>query len=205
MGTRFAELAFTPSVEAEQERRGTRAAYARLARMPGRRREVLGAAEAGFISERDSFYLASVSETGWPYVQHRGGPPGFVRVLGPSRIGFAEYEGNGQFITLGNLRTNDRVALIFLDYPARRRLKLLGHARVVDAAREPELLAQLDSSPEVELGAALVIEVEAADWNCPQYITPRYTEAEIRKRLAPVLQRLEVAERELAKLKGEPR
>ncbi len=181
MSTRFAELAFTPSVKAEQQRRGSRAAYARLERSKGGRRDHLGPEEIAFVRQRDSFYLATVSETGWPYVQHRGGPAGFVRVLDPTRIGVLDYPGNRQYVTLGNLTVDDRVALIFMDYPERRRLKMLGHARHVGAEKEPELLARL-RAPELDEPptlTGLVIQVVAFDWNCPQYITPRFTVAEI--------------------------
>ncbi len=181
MSTRFAELAFTSSVKAEQERRGSRAAYARLERSRGSRRDRLGPEEIAFVRRRDSFYVATVSETGWPYVQHRGGPPGFVQVLDPTRIGVLDLPGNRQYVTLGNLTVDDRVALIFMDYPERRRLKMLGHARQVDAGQEPELFERLRSASVEEPGAVsgLVIQVVAFDWNCPQYITPRYTVAEI--------------------------
>ncbi|ABC80323.1 pyridoxamine 5'-phosphate oxidase family protein [Anaeromyxobacter dehalogenans] len=184
MGHRFAELAFTPAVRAVQESMGSRAAYARMEAGPDHH-DALGPDEAGFIAARDSFYLASVGETGWPYLQHRGGPPGFVRVLGPRTIGFADYRGNRQYVTVGNLARNDRVALFFMDYPARTRLKLLGHARWV-GPEEPALLAALSApagAAPVERG--IVIEVAAFDWNCSQHITPRFTEAELEAGAGP--------------------
>jgi predicted pyridoxine 5'-phosphate oxidase superfamily flavin-nucleotide-binding protein len=177
MGHRFAELAFTPNVRAMQELQGSRAHYAR---MEGGEpfNDELTEREAQFLSERDSLYLASVSETGWPYVQHRGGPPGFLKVIDPRTIGFADFRGNRQYVSVGNLASNDRVALILVDYPNRSRLKLLGHAQII-APEQTDLLAALQTPGyrgKVERG--LLIRITAFDWNCPQHITPRYTQAE---------------------------
>ncbi|GAO01752.1 pyridoxamine 5'-phosphate oxidase family protein [Anaeromyxobacter sp. PSR-1] len=184
MGHRFAELAFTPAVRAVQEEMGSRAAYARMEGGPDHH-DALGPDEAGFIAARDSFYLASVGETGWPYLQHRGGPPGFVHVLGPRTIAFADYRGNRQYVTVGNVGHDDRVALFFMDYPARTRLKLLGHARLV-GPEDPALLAALAPSPAAgRVERAFVVEVAAFDWNCSQHITPRFTEAELEAGLGP--------------------
>ena len=178
MGHRFAELAFTPRVKAFQERLGSRRSYARL-EGGADSHAALGAREAAFIAARDSFYVASVSETGWPYVQHRGGPPGFVRVLDERTLGFADFEGNRQYVSVGNLAGDDRVALFFMDYPNRTRLKLLGHAERIELDRS-ELLARLalpDYPAEIERG--FLIRVAAFDWNCPRHITPRFTLAEL--------------------------
>ena len=144
MGHPFYDLAFTPAVKAEQTRRGSRVAYARAT---GEARETDGSAiagalseqEAAFVAARDSFYLASVSETGWPYVQHRGGPPGFVRHLDDKTIGWSEFAGNRQYVSAGNTSVDDRVALIFVDYPHRRRLKILGHMRAFEPGERPDL------------------------------------------------------------------
>jgi predicted pyridoxine 5'-phosphate oxidase superfamily flavin-nucleotide-binding protein len=176
MGQHFAEIAFTRAVQAEQARLGSRATYARQA-TAGPDDSRLTAREAGFIAARDSFYLASVSETGWPYMQHRGGPPGFVRVLDAGTIGFADLTGNRQHISVGNLAGNDRVSLFFMDYANRRRLKLLGHARVV--RDDPALLARL-VPPEVarQAESAVLVTLAGFDWNCPQHITPRFTTEE---------------------------
>ena len=194
MGHRFAELAFTPAVKAVQEQQGSRSAYRRLeAGEPHHDR--LGPAEAAFLAARDSFYLATVSETGWPYVQHRGGPPGFVRVLDERTIGFADLGGNRQYVSVGNLGHDDRVALILVDYPARRRLKLLGRARLVEPEADPETLARLAlPGQEVRVERGILIEVEAFDWNCPQHITPRFTATE----LAPLHARIAELEAALA-------
>jgi hypothetical protein len=173
MGRHFAEIAFTPAVQAEQEALGSRAGYAAQA-VAGREDSLLSSREAGFIAARDSFYLSTVSETGWPYIQHRGGPPGFVRVLDAGTLGFADFTGNRQHITLGNLAGNDRVALFFMDYARRQRLKLLGHARVV--RDDPALLARLTPAGAERIAeSAVLVDVAGFDWNCPQHITPRLT------------------------------
>jgi uncharacterized protein len=176
MGKRFAEIAFTPAVQAEQVRLGSRDHYAKVAEK-GRDDSLLSAVEASFIHARDSFYMATISETGWPYMQHRGGRPGFVQVLDPTTIGFADLTGNRQHISVGNLASDDRVSLFFMDYANRRRLKLLGHARVV--RDDPTLLARLTpAGAERITESAVVIELAGFDWNCPQHITPRYTAEE---------------------------
>lgn len=171
MSRRFFDLAFTPAVQAEQVRRGSRAVYARAAASAATPADLeLGPREVAFLGARDSFYLASVSETGWPYIQHRGGPPGFVRVPDGQTIAWAELRGNRQYVTAGNVAHDDRVALFFMDYAARRRLKLLGRMTLV----EPEP-AEGDGAVE----ALAVVRVAAFDWNCPQHITPRYTKDEL--------------------------
>ena len=142
----------------------------------------LGPTEAEFIAARDSFYMATVSATGWPYVQHRGGPPGFLRVLDEHTLGFADFRGNRQYISVGNVAGDDRVALIMVDYPHQVRLKLLAHASVTE---EPAALAKLavpGYDARVERG--VLLKVEGLDWNCPQHITPRYTLDEARAILA---------------------
>jgi hypothetical protein len=184
MGHKFAELAFTPNVKAAQELNGSRRAYSRMESGEDHH-DVLGPDEAAFIAARDSFYMATVSETGWPYIQHRGGPPGFVRVLDEKTIGLADFRGNRQYVSVGNLRTDDRVSLFLMDYPNRARLKILGRARIVDA-NDHEMLRHLsmpDYKAQVERG--ILISVEAVDWNCPQHITPRFTLAELEVGTAP--------------------
>lgn len=176
----FADITFTPSVKALQEDAGSRANYARMAESPA---GDLGPREWAFIADRDSFYMASVSETGWPYVQHRGGPAGFLKTIDGNTVGFADFRGNKQYVSTGNLMNNDRVSLILVDYPNRQRLKLLGHARIIgeDGAPEDRTLLEKLASPDyrarVERG--FLIEIAAFDWNCPQHITPRYTLEEI--------------------------
>jgi len=198
MGHRFAEIAFTDTVKAVQEAMGSRSSFARWEEGADRY-NVLGPREAAFIDARDSFYMASVSETGWPYVQHRGGPPGFVRVLDEKTIGFADFRGNRQYVSVGNLMRDDRVSLFFMDYANRARLKLLGRVKIVglDEAETLTRLALPDYPARVERG--FVIRVEAFDWNCPQHITPRFTTAEI----TPVIQQLKTRIAELeAELAG---
>lgn len=183
MAHKFAEIAFTPVVRAIQVEEGSRRMYARMDEGDDYNHQ-LGAREASFIAARDSLYMASVSETGWPYIQHRGGPAGFMKVLDQRTIGFADYAGNRQYVSTGNFRTDNRVALFFMDYPNRKRLKLLGRVRTI-GPDEPELLTRLeddDYPARVERG--FIIGVEGFDWNCPQHITPRYTEAQVDERLA---------------------
>ncbi len=145
----------------------------------------LGAREIAFISARDSFYLASLTEAGAPYIQHRGGPVGFLRVLDAHTLGFADYGGNRQLLTAGHLRRDPRMALFLMDYPARRRLKIDGEAEVVTLDDDPHLL-ELLYAQETEAGEVerlFRIRVEAFDWNCPQFITPRFSEAELEERV----------------------
>ncbi len=199
---RFASIAFTPAVKAMQEQMGSRKAYARVD-PPQDAPDALGPEEARFLAERDSFYIASIAESGWPYVQHRGGPKGVVRVLDPHTLGFADYRGNRQYVSVGNISKDARVALIFMDYPRRARLKLLAHASVVTEADSPITLEKLSIpgyKARVERG--VLLKVEGFDWNCEQHITPRFTEAELQKSVAPLLERLEALEKENAELRA---
>jgi hypothetical protein len=155
--------------------------------------------EQAFIETRDSFYMATVTENGWPYVQHRGGAPGFLRVLNPNQLGFADFRGNRQMLSTGNLAANDRVSLILMDYPRRERLKILGHARVVDAREHPELVARFGGTDRrVVVERVVLIDVVSYDWNCPQHITPRYTAAEVDALVAPLRQRISELEQSLS-------
>ena len=178
MGNRFMEIAFTADVQRKQAELGSRAGYARATGGPDWGDE-LGVSEAAFIGNRDSFYMASIGQTGWPYIQHRGGPKGFVRVLDSRTIGFADFAGNRQYISVGNLSGDDRVSLFFMDYANRARLKLFGHAALVDAA-DTEVMARLavpGYRARVERG--MIIRIAGFDWNCPQHITPRFTVEEV--------------------------
>ena len=201
MRHRFAELMFTPKVRQMQTAHGSRSAYARLSEGSGSVPDPLTIQEAGFIAERDSFYMATVSETGWPYVQHRGGPTGFLKVIDEHTIGFADYRGNRQYVSVGNLGNDDRVSLFLMDYPNRQRLKLIGHARMVDAATEPEITAKLHDGYAAKVERGIVIKVEGYDWNCPQHITPRYTVPEIEAMLQPVQKKIKALENENAELR----
>jgi uncharacterized protein len=192
MATAFAEIAFTPSVKAAQNLYGSRQANLRfeLAKESGNQLTEL---EAEFIAERDSFYQATVSESGWPYIQHRGGPKGFLRLLDEHTLGFADFRGNVQYLSVGNLNANDRISLILMDYPNRRRLKIWGHALIVHEHEDPGLIAQLeDPAYRARVERGIVIQVEAYDWNCPQHITPRYSEAEIGHLIAPLLEEIRI-------------
>jgi hypothetical protein len=200
MGNKFGQIAFTPSVRRVQTEQGSREHYAAADSRDWHNSE-LGKDEAEFVKARDSFYMASVSESDWPYLQHRGGPAGFVKVLDSKTIGFADYRGNRQYISVGNLVKNDRVALFFMDYPHRLRLKLLGHAELVgpDRAELMSSLAVADYKARVERG--FVVHVSAFDWNCPQHITPRYTQLEVEAVLHPLQDRVRALEEELAQFK----
>ena len=189
MGYGFLDIAATPSVRAAQAANGSADLWHSFE--GDREFDRFTAAEAAFIAARDSFYIATVSETGWPYVQHRGGPPGFLRVLDEHTLGFADFRGNRQYLSLGNIQASDRVSLILVDYPGRRRLKLFGHAEVRDLQADPELAERL-ATPGYRGFAerAFVIELAHFDWNCPQHITPRFTEAELDDALDPVRRRL---------------
>lgn len=199
---RFMQLAFTPAVKAVQARMGSRRAYARVEDAAGAPEEpdVLGDAEVAFLGERDSFYMASLGSSGWPYIQHRGGPKGFLHVLDGRTLAFADLRGNRQYISVGNLIENDRVALICVDYPSRARLKLLARARLVTPADEPALFERVAGAN----GGAerlVVLHVEAFDWNCPRYITPRFTEEEVQRMARPLLDEVERLRRENADLR----
>lgn len=166
-------------------------------------RDGLGPDESEFIMRRDSFYLASVAESGWPYVQHRGGPVGFLRVLDPHRLAFADLRGNRQMITTGNVAVDDRVSLFLMDYARRERLKILGHARVVDAREDPELVAKIAKPENAKITERVVlIDVVSFDWNCPKYITPRYTLAEVEALTSTLRDRIDTLETELHRVRG---
>lgn len=199
MPHRFAEIAFTPTVKKVQEELGSRSSYARIEDIPHEVNHRLTEAEAGFISARNSLYMATVGETGWPYIQHRGGPTGFVRVLDENTIGFADFRGNRQYVSVGNLTTDDRVSLFFMDYPNKTRLKLFGRARIVGLDDQAVLsrLEMPDYRARIERG--LAIAVEGFDWNCPQHIAERYTLEEMRTMTAPLTARIADLEAELAR------
>lgn len=184
MAKNYAELAFTPDVRKEQERHGSRRQYERMEKIS--RGTELTFAEADFIETRDSFYMATVGENGYPYVQFRGGPAGFLRVLDPKTLGYADFRGNLQYVSVGNLRRNNKAALIMMDYPNRRRLKIFATLRVFDSEDAPDLVERLtipDYPAKIE--RAMVLHVDAFDWNCPQHITPRYTVEEFQLLQSP--------------------
>lgn len=191
----FLDIATTPGVHAAQVAHGSAGLYDRAG--SNRAFDRLGQAEQAFIAARDSFYMASVSETGWPYVQHRGGPPGFIKIPDDKTLVFPDFRGNRQYITLGNTAVNDRVAVILMDYPARRRLKLYARIEERDLVADPDLAARLAlpgyrAVPE----RAFILHLDAFDWNCPQHITPRFTESEVAAAVAPLRARLAELESE---------
>jgi predicted pyridoxine 5'-phosphate oxidase superfamily flavin-nucleotide-binding protein len=199
MAKKYMQLVLTPAVQQAQDKY-----FGKHQAVEGaEERDPLTPEEVAFIASRDSFYMATVSETGWPYVQHRGGPAGFVCVLSASLLGFADFKGNRQLLSTGHLAVSDRVSLFLMDYPQRERLKILGHARVLDAREHPDLLAQL-APPELraKVERLFLIEVVSCDWNCPQYITPRFTAEEVEKSVAPLRARIAELEAKLAAYDG---
>ena len=199
MGNKFAELAFTDTVKELQAAAGSRGSYARMetgdetnARLSDR--------ESAFIAMRDSFYMATVSETGWPYMQHRGGPRGFIRVMDDKTLAFPDFSGNRQFVSLGNLKSDDRVSLFFMDYPNRARLKMLGRVRITETSDVLESLELPDYKAKPE--RAFLIDVAAFDWNCPQHITPRFTPDDIETVVGPLQARIAELEAKLSRSDG---
>lgn len=178
MAKNFASIAFTDAVKAMQEKNGSRASYARMEQLTYV--DGLTESEMDFISQQDSFYMASIGENGFPYIQHRGGPKGFIKVLDAKRIGFIDFKGNMQYITAGNIANNNNVSIILVDYPARARLKIYAKATIVELKDDPELYEALDLKEyKFKPERMMVLHIEAYDWNCPQHITPRYTVADI--------------------------
>lgn len=199
MAMRYLQMTMTESVRRAQQQYYGRAVT--MTDVP--ERDLLGEAEARFIADRDSFYLGSVSEQGWPYVQHRGGPKGFLKVLNPATLAFADYRGNRQLLSTGNFHANDRVALFLMDYKNRARLKILGHARVEDVRENTALverLAQGDGPAKAE--RIVLIDVVSYDWNCPKYITPRYSLDEVEEAIAPLKSRIAELEAQLGSVQA---
>lgn len=196
----YAEIAFTGSVKAEQEKYGSRRSYERMEQQT--RGTELSFTEADFIAERDSFYLATVGENGYPYVQFRGGPKGFLKALDGRTLAYADFRGNLQYISAGNLSRNDKAALILMDYAQRRRLKIFVRIEIIEAADAPELIEQLrDAAYQAQIERAMLLRVEAFDWNCPQHITQRFTLEEIRELNAPLYEHIAGLEAELERVK----
>ncbi|RZI59344.1 MAG: pyridoxamine 5-phosphate oxidase [Rubrivivax sp.] len=189
MGRAFSDLMFTPGVREVQTEHGSREHYASFDDLPDRH-DALTPREAQFIAEADHFFQATVSETGWPYVQHRGGPKGFLKVIDARTIGFADFRGNVQYLSVGYLRSDDRISIILIDYPSRRRLKLIGRVQLVEIGESAQGDAAIDAVSDPAYPAvverAFLIRIEGWDWNCPQHITRRYTEAEVETRMAPL-------------------
>ncbi|MGW6914853.1 pyridoxamine 5'-phosphate oxidase family protein [Kitasatospora sp. NPDC054939] len=204
--SRFDRLAYTPAVRRVQEQLGSATAADRRLREPAGEAEPLTEAEAGFVRGLDGFLFASVGETGWPYVQFRGGPPGFVHVLDEHTLGYLDVRGNRQYITTGNLRGENRVALFFLDHARQARLKVLGRATAVPAHEDPALAERLAGPRTPGTVEHLVtVRVEAFAWNCRMHITPRFSREELADVLAPVQDRLARLEQENEALRAELR
>jgi len=203
MTDNFTELAFTDSVKAQQEKYGTRPAYAKMER-GGKFRNQLTWQEQKYIHDRDGFYLASVGENGWPYMQFRGGPKGFLKVIDDNTVAFADFRGNGQYISTGNFKDSKKTMLFLMDYPNKRRLKIWAEAEVLDPADHPELAEQL-TPPDYEatVERIFVFTVQAFDWNCPQHITPRYTQEEIKDSQQSLTARIIELEAENSKLRNQ--
>jgi predicted pyridoxine 5'-phosphate oxidase superfamily flavin-nucleotide-binding protein len=196
MAHNFGSLVFTPLVKALQEKYGSRRQYARMeGAAPSK--DHFGPDETAFIADRDSFYMATVGATGWPYIQHRGGPKGFLKVIDSQTLAFADFRGNKQFISTGNLGTDNRVALIMVDYPQQARLKILGRVEIFEGAQaEPWLRRLREPGYQAVVERAYVIRLEAFDWNCPQHIAPRFTAEQIQEALAPFEERMRALEQE---------
>lgn len=201
MAKNFAEIAFTPAVKEMQEKMGSRASYARMEQSTYV--DGLTENEVDFIAQRDSFYMASIGENNYPYIQHRGGPKGFLKVLDAKRLGFIDFSGNRQYISVGNLATNNNIALIMVDYPAKARLKVLAKAEIVELKDDPVLYNLLDLKEyKFRAERMMLFNIEAYDWNCPQHIIPRYTVAEIEEAFASQHEHIAKLEAEIKALKA---
>ena len=204
MAKSFGAIAYSTAVKEMQEKLGSRAAYARVER--DTHVDGFTENEIDFVAQRDSFYMASIGENGFPYIQHRGGPKGFLKVLDSKRLGFIDFKGNMQYITVGNLATNNNVALIMIDYPARARLKIFAKASIVELKNDSALLELLDLAEyKFRPERMLVFDIEAYDWNCPQHIIPRYTAEEIEQAFAPQRNQVALLEAEIKMLKAKIR
>ncbi len=196
----FLDIAMTPSVRAAQAERGVDQFSSTATH--NREFDRFTDQETAFIAQRDTFYIASVSETGWPYVQHRGGPPGFLKIIDDRTLAFADFRGNRQYISTGNFRANDRACLILMDYPQRARLKIYAHVEELALDADRSLAERvMDKDYRARPERIFRLRLEAFDWNCPQHITPRFTEAEITKGIQPLHERINQLERENARLR----
>jgi predicted pyridoxine 5'-phosphate oxidase superfamily flavin-nucleotide-binding protein len=197
----YHSLAFSEATKRLQEKAGSRTNYARTEKHSST--DGLGEDEKEFISQRDSFYMATVGENGFPYIQFRGGPKGFLKVLDKNRIGFVDFKGNMQFISVGNLSTNNKVALILLDYPSKTRLKIFAEAELVELKDTPELFTKITLQEySIRPERMLVLTVKGFDWNCPQHITPRYTLEQIEEAYQPHHDYIAKLEEEIKVLKS---
>lgn len=196
----FLDALSTPGIRAAQAVMGTDKNWTNF---KGHREfDRIGPQEAAFIAARDSFYMATVGETGWPYVQHRGGLPGFLKVIDETTLAFPDYRGNLQYISVGNLGTNDRASLILMDYPNRARMKILAHVEIVAPEARPDLAEKVvDPTARAKVERIILLHLVAFDWNCPQHITPRFTEAEVNEAVAPLIHHVETLKAEVQALR----
>ncbi|MCF2498287.1 pyridoxamine 5'-phosphate oxidase family protein [Dyadobacter chenhuakuii] len=200
MARNYASVAFTPEVKALQERYGSRQAYAHMEQKATGTR--LSDSESNFIQERDSFYIASIGENGFPYIQHRGGTKGFLHTIDPQTLTYADLRGNRQFITVGNAATNPKVSLILMDYARRARLKVYAEVEIVAINDRPDLTDLVIPEGYENIAERIVLlHIIAFDWNCPKYITPRYAMEEINQMVAPMQERIKELESEVLRLK----
>lgn len=200
-GHNYEQIAFTDAVKRLQEQYGSRTAYARMENRY--HEEGLTAPEIDFITSRDSFYMASMSESGYPYIQHRGGPRGFLKVLDESTIGIVDFSGNKQYISVGNAKNSNKVSLILMDYPQRARLKLFADIRIIEISEDPNLFKQLDPVDYPHKAERMILfSVKGSSWNCPQHIIPRYTLKEIELAFAERNAYVQSLEEELRRQKG---
>ena len=199
MSSYASDVAFTPAVKRLQESKGSRDGYAAMEEGAGWQ-ETITVDLVQFINDRDSFYLGTANAEGQPYIQHRGGKPGYLKVLDDKTLGFADFRGNRQYISSGNLSENDKAYIFLMDYPNRRRIKIWGHARVVD---DPDVMEQMRDSDYRGLPEqAIIFDITAWDINCPQHITPRYTEADVAEVVEPLQQRIAQLEQQLSDKQG---
>lgn len=204
MTSAFAKMTFTPAVLELQERYGSRQAYSNLLDENADPGNQAGPVEASFISARDGFYQSTISDNGWPYVQFKGGPRGFLKVIDEQTIAYADFSGNRQYLSAGNLTTNNRVTLILVDYPNKRRLKIWGRAKLLDMDEDPKLIDSLnDDTYDAKVERAVVITLEALSWNCPQHLPQRFTVEELNQQLVPIFSELERLKAENKKLQAE--
>jgi predicted pyridoxine 5'-phosphate oxidase superfamily flavin-nucleotide-binding protein len=204
MPHRFLDIARTPSVRAVETAMGVGDAYKDFR---GRRSfDTFQEQEAAFIADRDSFYMATVSESGWPYVQHRGGPRGFLKLIDSRTLAFADYRGNLQYISTGNLASDDRACLFLMDYRRRTRLKIYAHVETLTLDANPDLTTQvMTPGYQAKIERIFRLRLEAFDWNCPQHITRRFTEEEVAEAVGPLRNRLAKLESENKELRDRSR
>ena len=196
MPRKFTQIAFTPTVKAIQEKYGSRQMYTRMEES-GPENDTLIPWLTEFIQARDSFYMGTVNSNGWPYIQFRGGPIGFLKVLDEKTLGFADFGGNCQYLSIGNLADSDRTFLFLMDYANRRRLKIWGRAKV--EYNRPDLIEQLRiPGYEADAQRAILIHVEAWDWNCPQHIHQKYSGDQVAEMMAPLQASIQELETQLA-------